>query len=315
MAQDNSAIKPDAVKACVLGLAVADALGVPVEFRPRSKLEADPVTGMRAYGTHNMPAGTWSDDTSMTLCALDALAREKFSWECVMENFGRWRYNDEFTATGRLFDIGGTCSTAIHNYAVRHMGIRECGETGANSNGNGSLMRIIPFALYGSCHRENLRELIETGSALTHAHLRSKIACYIYSEILLGLIATGSKESVGTGIGNAKRIYGDTAEWPKYEPLFSLKGRNADSIKSGGYVVDTLEAALWCFETTDSYAGCVLKAVNLGSDTDTVAAVAGGLAGAFYGLDGIPREWKDTLLRRDYIEDMCEKAAARWSRD
>lgn len=295
------------IKSCILGLAVADALGVPVEFRAREELDADPVTGMRAYGTHHQPAGTWSDDTSMTLCALDALAQPEFSWDAVMENFVRWYRDAEFTATGVLFDIGISCRQAIDNYSRRHLKASECGGTGERGNGNGSLMRILPFILYAP---EDLR-FIEDASDLTHAHRRSEMACGIYALLLREILEQG-KDGIPAALKKAETIYGNEDEWTCYAPLLTVGNRSRDSIRSSGYVVDTLEAALWCLLTTENYRDCVLKAVNLGRDTDTVAAVAGGLAGALYGMEGIPQEWLDALLRREDIEELCEKAAQRW---
>lgn len=300
------------IKGIILGHAVADALGVPVEFSSREALDRSPVTDMTGYGTYNMPAGAWSDDTTMELCALESLAKGNLDLDDIMQNFGKWVYKGEFTPTGKLFDIGNACRSAIFNYFERHADTAHCGLTEASSNGNGSLMRIIPFALYGYCRQEDVRYLAEVGSALTHAHLRSKIACYVYSLIIVKMLDNPSKDVIGEAISEAKNYYGSSEEWAYYEPLFSIAVRERDTIKSTGYVVDSLEAALWCLLTTNSYKECVLKAVNLGGDTDTVAAIAGGLAGALYGLDAIPKEWLDTLLKRDYIEELCEKAAKAW---
>lgn len=298
------------IKSCMLGLAVADALGVPVEFQARAERDADPVTGMRAYGTHHQPAGTWSDDTSMTLCALDALAQPEFTWAAVMENFIRWYRDGEFTATGETFDIGISCRRAIDNYVHQHRKPLRCGLKDSRSNGNGSLMRILPFVLYAP---EELG-FIEDASDLTHAHRRSEMACGVYALLLEGILEQG-RDGIPAALKKAEAIYGGEDEWANYAPLLTIEERSRDSIRSSGYVVDTLEAALWCLLTTESYRDCVLQAVNLGEDTDTVAAVAGGLAGALYGLEGIPAEWLDTLLRRDDIEELCEKAAQRWKED
>lgn len=300
----------DTIRACILGLAVADALGVPVEFRSRRELDDDPVTGMRGFGSHPVPAGCWSDDTSMTLCALEAFTRKEFRRETVMDNFCAWLYRGEFTATGEVFDCGGTCAAAIRAYARHHADVESCGLADERSNGNGSLMRILPFALFAP---EDL-PFIEKASALTHAHPRSRIACGVYALILSELIEAREVGAYRAALEKAAARYGSDPEWRSFAPLAELESRSRDSIRSSGYVVDTLEAALWCLITTDSYRDCVLKAVNLGSDTDTVAAVAGGLAGAVYGPAGIPGEWLDALLRRDLIEELCEKAGARQGR-
>lgn len=323
------------VKSVVIGHAVADALGVPVEFMTREELNANPVTDMIGYGTYPMPKGSWSDDTSMSLCALDAIHNGKINFDQVMLNFARWYCQDEFTPTGEMFDVGNTCSIAIERYLKEGLSWRECGLSGEMDNGNGSLMRIHPFVLYTYQLPTNTRtkiEIIELASALTHAHKRSKMACGFYAFMLWELLSKGSdidvKTAVCNGLDKARKFYSGNEDLvyfgklvhqvadvdniaetaPQY--LDTLPRATEDDIISDGYVVNTLEAAIWCLLNTDNYKDCVLKAVNLGDDTDTTAAIAGGLAGAVYGYDNIPQEWKDTLLKRDYIEAMCEKAFA-----
>jgi len=296
------------IEACIFGLAVGDALGVPAEFRSRTELAADPVTDLRGYGTYAVPSGSWSDDTSMTLCALDALAQEHFTMDMVMVNFGKWYYHGEYTPTGTLFDIGGTCRTAIEAYCVLHLDTAHCGCRDAQSNGNGSLMRILPFALYAP---EDI-PWIEQASSLTHAHRRSQMACGIFSFVLSALLENGEKAVVYDGLRKACAYYGRESEWRHFAPLLHIETRSRDSIRSGGYVVDTLEAALWCLMTTDSYAECVLKAVNLGADADTTAAVAGALAGALYGLKSIPERWRNGLQNAALLHMLCQNAAIAW---
>jgi len=225
-----------------------------------------------------------------------------------------------------MFDVGNTCSIAIERYLKEGLSWRECGLSGAMDNGNGSLMRIHPFALYAFTLDTNTKtkmEIIELASALTHAHLRSKIACGIYACILWELLTWGEfidiKTCVRTGMFRAHQYYESTpfkGELSHFSKLYYqiANGKNGipsvteKDILSDGYVVNTLEAAIWCLLTTNSYRECVLKAVNLGDDTDTVAAVAGGLAGAFYGYKAIPQEWRDVLIKCEHIEGLCEKA-------
>ena len=210
----------------VYGPAVGDALGVPYEFRARGTFEC---TDMVGHGSHNQPAGTWSDDTSMALATCDSIR-----------------------ATGR-------------------------GRTGERDNGNGSLMRILPLAFTGATDDE-----VRAVSAITHAHATSCEACVRMVRVARRLIA-------GEG---PRDVAGDFVGVP------------ASQIRSGGFVLDTERAALWCLANTSSYAECVLAAVNLGDDTDTTAAVAGGLAGIAYGMEGIPGEWLDALLGKATI-DAC----------
>ena len=322
------------IKAVMLGHAVGDALGVPVEFCDREELDRDPITDMKGFGTYPYPAGCWSDDTSMSLAALDSLADGKVDFDEIMHNFGKWYYHDEFTPTGEMFDVGNTCSFAIDNYFINKKSWRDCGLAGEHSNGNGSLMRIHPFALYTYLLDTNIKtkiEIIELASALTHAHPRSKLACGIYAFVLWELLEDkrkfGNKETIRRGLRKARKYYGNHPEFQFYslklcrqiadvdhiwEDPDTFHWATRDDIISDGYVVHSLEAAIWCLYTTNNYRDCVLKAVNLGEDTDTVAAIAGGLAGALYGYDDIPKKWLDTLYRRDYIEEMCERAFRAW---
>ena len=304
----------------IMGLAVADALGVPAEFQSRRELKKDPVTGMRSYGTYNQPAGTWSDDTSMTLCLVDSLSRG-LDYTDIMQKFIEWYKNGKYTPHGVAFDIGGATRNALCRFEKGSEPL-ESGGRDEGDNGNGALMRILPmvFSLEGIYGRdgfidEEAMELIHNVSSLTHGHKRSKIACGIYCCIAHNLIYDNNlQNAIRLGIQEAKKFYERNVEFSEelnyYERIFDLNEfsrQDEDKIRSSGYVVDTLEAAIWCLLNTSSYKECILKAVNLGEDTDTVAAVAGGLAGIYYGIENIPREWIDTIIRKEYILELCEK--------
>lgn len=278
------------VKGAIFGLVVADALGVPVEFESRKKLQKNPVDKMLGYGSHNVPKGTWSDDTSMVLCTLNSIAQKgKIDLVDNVLEFSKWAENGYMTPHGEVFDIGITTLTSLRNY-WKSKNVYTCGGKSDYDNGNGSLMRIIPVSLYNHfknlSKKESIRNVHEV-SALTHAHERSLIACGIYDFIVSELIKSPEKSSVISALKKAEKYYSDYKEIKHYKRIFDEKFIDTDSslIKSSGYVVDTLEAAIWCLLNTDSYKYCVLKAVNLGEDTDTVAAVAGGLAGILYGYD------------------------------
>lgn len=310
-------MKLDIVRACVLGHAVADALGVPVEFSDRASLAREPVTGYLGFGAHRVPAGTWSDDTAMALATLDSLARG-LDYEDMMRRFLAWWRDAAYTATDVVFDMGITTQKALLNFN-RGTEPLDCGLCGDYDNGNGSLMRIIPAALY--CYDrlpdeglDRWLEIIHEVSALTHAHPRSQMACGIYCCVLWALLERRDLSAVREGINRARAFYavdpGFAEELPYFRRLW--EGDPAalpeETIRSSGYVVDTLEAALWCLLTTDSYASCVLRAVNLGSDTDTVAAVAGGLAGLLYGLEQV-EPWLPDLIRCEYADALCKAFA------
>lgn len=272
----------------MIGLAVGDALGVPVEFKKRCTYYVEDMIG---YGTHNQPAGTWSDDTSMTLATLESIRRlGRIDLDDIMNNFVSWYNDGEFTPYGSVFDIGNITRTAIERY-MKGASVEECGGRNAWDNGNGSLMRILPLAFVPDIGSGDVYRV----SALTHAHEIACEACSVYVLLAVKLINGASKDDIAQEFA-AFNGNNDVRFWPEYK------------IKSTGFVTDTLQAAMWCFLTTDSYKDCVLRAVNLGEDTDTVAAIAGGLAGIYYGIGGrkgIPYKWISKIPRRAYIEELC----------
>lgn len=315
----------------VVGLVVGDALGVPVEFSNRATRRVDPVTDMRGYGMHNQPPGTWSDDSSMMIATLDWFNDfiqvededpykhlNRLDYSKLMDKFAAWMHNGKYTPYDSVFDIGITTSMAISNYD-RGVEPLKCGGTSVDDNGNGSLMRIIPAALF--FHDEFEVDVtpayvpyIYNTSSLTHGHARSKLACLIYTAIVGSVIRYSyltKEEIVKKAVKNVRTYLSKyekdkeiLAEEETYNRLWDVETFEIlleDVIRSTGYVVDTLEAAVWCFLTTDSYKGCVLKAVNLGGDTDTIGAVAGGLAGAYYGIESIPDEWVNCIPKIEQI--------------
>ncbi|TCX53587.1 ADP-ribosylglycohydrolase family protein [Dehalobacter sp. 14DCB1] len=303
----------------IMGLCVADALGVPVEFVSREKLKLNPVVNMRGYGTHSQPAGTWSDDTSMTICLADSLIKG-LDYGDIMTKFLMWYDEGSYTSYGEVFDIGISTSKALKRFSD---GIEplKCGGLNEHDNGNGSLMRVLPLlfyiqSIYGTDFDEidEAFNIIHNVSSLTHAHKRSKIACGIYISVASMLLGSMDlKIAVELGIYKAAEYYRKQTEFKDelshFDRLFAKGFEKLDEkvIKSSGYVVDTLEAAIWCLLNSSSYKDCVLKAVNLGEDTDTVAAVAGGLAGLYYGYENIPCEWLDTIVKREYIESLSNQ--------
>jgi ADP-ribosylglycohydrolase/TPR repeat protein len=305
----------------IIGLCVGDALGVPVEFESRESLQENPVTDMRGCGTHDQLPGTWSDDTSMTLCLLDSLAKG-LDYTDIVQKFLSWLNNAEYTPYGKVFDVGRTTMQSILRFS-KGMEPILCGGASEHDNGNGSLMRILPLAFYlhtlygyNFMRDEEAVEIIHNMSALTHAHNRSKIACVIYTSIAGNLIdGCDIKSSIKNGIDKAKEYYEEKIEYFEDLKHFSrifdddFINLSQDEIKSSGYVVDTLEAALWCLLNAEDYKSCVLKAVNLGGDADTVATVAGGLAGIYCGRewgDWIPLRWVNQIARLEYIQELCE---------
>lgn len=301
--------------ALILGVAVGDALGVPVEFKPRGTFY---VTGMQSHGTHNQPAGTWSDDTSLTLALADGLLPDDVNLEGIAYRFTDWYDNAAYTPHGKVFDVGNATAEAIRRLK-KGVAPEKAGGMGERDNGNGSLMRIAPLAFYmfGIREAEARFRIVRDVSSLTHAHEWSVAACYIYVE-MLNKLRMGRKK---------KAAYAELREDFAHGVPFISKatlakfGRILENdicelpegeIRSGGFVIDTLEAAFWCFMTTDNYKDAVLKAVNLGDDTDTTGAVTGALAGLAYGLDSIPQEWREQLAAYDEVRRIAVKMP-RWN--
>ena len=283
----------------IMGLIVGDALGVPFEFTMRDTFKA---TDMVGFGTHGQPAGTWSDDTSLTLATLESIGRlGKVDLNDIMYNFALWLFNGDFTANGYVFDVGFTTKKAIQKYIINQTPPESCGGSSEMDNGNGSLMRILPLAFMNYSMQE-----VYNVSALTHAHDISQVACGIYCNIASYLNKGLTKhQAVAWALSKSGGV---PAQFERIE-VINTAPVNRDEIKSTGYVIDTLEAALWCFLNTGNYKDCVLTAVNLGGDTDTVAAVAGGLAGIYYGIggeSGIPEEWVNKIARNFYIKELCD---------
>ena len=297
----------------LFGFCVGDMLGVPVEFTSRSERKKDPVKEMRAYGTYHQHFGTWSDDTSLTLCLIDAL-NQGYSIEKVAGNFVAFCEEDRFTPHGEVFDIGNATSVAI---AKMGDGVNpvECGGICDSDNGNGSLMRILPLAFYGRKLEEDaLIKMIEDISSLTHRHKRSKLACIIYVVFAKQLLSGADKEqalkeTVQFVKNKCSADYSD--ELRNYARILNgeIVSQPEDAIRSTGYVVDTLEAVIWCFFQTDSYRDAVLQAVNLGGDTDTIAAIVGGIAGIYYGFQSIPDQWIQNLAKKRELYQMFEEFA------
>ncbi len=309
----------------MMGLVAGDALGCPVQFLSREQIKnRGPVTGMEGHGAYDMPVGTWTDDSSMALCELASINdKNKIDLDDIMERFVDWKMNGAYTPFGAAFDEGNTCSGAIYEYRT-HRDVKTCGRTGEHANGNGALMRILPVCLF-YLNRQNRMctsddeaiQSIHEVTALTHNHLRSHIASGLYYFMAKAIVYNTAnmtlKDCLRKGLDDGFKFYSrtlsDCTEITHYASLFDMDEFaciNADNICGSGYVVDTLEAAVWCLITTDTFKDCLLKAVNLGDDTDTVAAIAGGLAGLFYGYENIPEEWLAVIQRREWIEDMCK---------
>lgn len=279
----------------IMGLVVGDAVGAPVEFLERDSFH---LNGMVGYGSHNVPPGTWTDDSAMALATVESIARlGKVDAEDIMHNFSLWFTQAKFTPYGRTFGVGNTVMQAIYKYLEGTPAI-QCGCPNIWDNGNGALMRILPLA-YTDCDDA----AIDVVSGLTHAHEISQTACRIYIKIARGLLH-------GNELREMLYTYKvSPVEQKEFHRIPAIETYTRDQINSSGYVLDTLEAALWSLSHSGNYRECILLAANLGGDTDTTCAVAGGLAGIIYGIGGekgIPEEWISEIARKGWIMELCE---------
>ncbi|MDC8105980.1 ADP-ribosylglycohydrolase family protein [Chryseobacterium sp. PTM-20240506] len=307
------------VKSGIFGVCVGDALGVPVEFKKREDLKKSPVKGYLEYMSWNQPKGTWSDDSSLTLCLAEELTKG-YDLEKIGHSFVKWNKYGHWTAHGKLFDIGGTTRHSIARL-IKGESAKFSGNIFEEDNGNGSLMRILPLAFYLEKQEDidMLYKTIKEVSAITHGHFRSVFACFIYIVFAIQLIKGKRKEEAYEFMQKRSLKYAEIKGFnPNEIKLFDRLLKNdiwkytEDEIKSGGYVLHSLEASLWCFMNSESYSEAVLKAVNLGEDTDTTGAITGGIAGIYYGFENIPEDWISELVRKEDIEKLCEKLETKY---
>lgn len=319
----------------LLGIAIGDAVGVPYEFKSRKTMSETPATDMVGHGSHNQPVGTWSDDTSLALCLAESIG-EGLDLDKLADKFVMWKYGDYMVAGNRIFDIGTGTSRSIENLMNRNYNKElpeNCGLNGFGDNGNGSVMRILPLAWYIHNEKETYPtiidryNLVKKVSGLTHGHEISVIACHILIEFAINIIEKGNVESIKNIWLETSREY-DVFTQESEDDTFSAESleyfdrilnpnfSDLDGFKifGDGFAVHTLEAAVWCLLKTNKYKDCVLTAVNLGEDTDTTAAVAGGLAGLVYGIKGIPEEWVEKILKKDRIIEITNQMKLKWDR-
>jgi ADP-ribosylglycohydrolase len=309
------------IKSCFLGLAIGDALGVPVEFHDRSFFETRAVKDMLGYGTWQQPVGTWSDDSSLTFCLAESLV-SGYDVDDIAKKFVAWYSTGYWGAHCKLFDIGMTTRAALTRIQNGESP-KFSGDLDVDSNGNGSLMRMIPASLYFcDLNDAELYEKIREVSSITHGHFRSVFSCFIFSKYAIELFKGKDKIQALFNVGIDIKKFADASglnpiEVNRFKRVLdgSIKDATEDSIRGSGYVLHCLEASIWCFLKTDSYADAVLKAVNLGEDTDTTGCVTGALAGLYYGEESIPMLWsikvareKDIIiLAEDFTESLKKK--------
>jgi len=307
------------IRDALVGLAVGDALGVPVESFSREELKKYPVQDMRAYGRHSQPRGTWSDKSALAFCLAESLC-QTYDLQDIAVKFVHWNSRDYWTARGEVFDIEYDTKKAISRLSamlylkekVTPISLQEIDNEIVT---NGALVRILPLAFFllDKPLKERFQKISEV-SALTHGHLRSILACFILIEFARRLILGDTKKiayrkmqkTVSSFVQNAKLEKTEIAQFSRilHQCIYQFP---ENEIKTSEGVVDTIEAGLWAVLIASNYKSTVLKAVNLGENTDTTAGIAGGLAGIIYGLDEIPEKWRTDLARIGDIIQLGER--------
>lgn len=304
--------KEDIMKSGLMGFVVGDALGVPFEFKSRRYMDQNPFIDMVENGSHHQPLGTWSDDTSMTIATMDSIAQTgEISVTDIMNRFLSWYRNADYTAGNLVFDMGITTQISLDNYS-RGKNPLECGQKREYSNGNGSLMRMLPIAYYiwsNAIEEEEATKLINELSSITHAHPISQLGCKIYCDYLSYLMDGADKYYAYFMLQqNDYEKYYPKEVVEKYQRILdgSIIVQSASRISGSGYIVDTLEASIWASFNSENYEEALKNAINLGDDTDTVGAITGSMAGIMYGYKSIPEKWVSAIKRLDYIMNLCQ---------
>ena len=290
-----------------MGVIIGDALGLPVQFMTKTEIRKNPITDMTGGGAFGLEPGAWSDDSSLTLCLAESLSEMGYNPADIARRFVQWYRDGYMTPLGVSFDIGGTTTVAMERL-INGIAPFEAGPTDVESNGNGSLMRILPATIFFAHESADtmIHKICEV-SKITHGHPRSQLACSLYSLFVKELLTGSSPQKAYETMRIKSQIMFVDSELGKelshFQRIISgeLPNLSEREIRSGGYVVESLEAALWSFLTTSSFKDAVLTAVNLGWDTDTVGAIAGSMAGVYYGFSSIPANWLRKLLGYEKI--------------
>lgn len=281
---------------CLVGLAVGDAIGTTIEFKPKGSFE--PVTNITGGGVFRLDAGQWTDDTSMALCLGQSLLDcNGFNPTDQMVKYLKWRNNGYMSSNGRCFDIGNTVAAALSNF--ERTGDPYAGSTHERSAGNGSIMRLAPIPMY-YLHDKNMLSYAGNSSKITHGHEDCVSACVVLAHMTKMSLTGHSKEEI---LSLPDCFVSDKIK----NILLNKSYMDDDNIVGSGYVVKSLEAALWAFYKGKSFKDCVLFAVNLGDDADSTGAITGQLAGAYYGYDSIPKGWKEKIAMHDLIIEMAKE--------
>ncbi len=289
----------DRLKGCLFGLACGDAVGTTVEFKRRGTFE--PMTDMVGGGPFNLEKGQWTDDTSMALCLAQSLVeKNSFDAQDQIEKYCQWANSGYMSSNGKCFDIGNTVRSALTKF--KETGEPFSGATDKYSSGNGSIMRLAPIPIFYHSDYGKAIHFAGESSRTTHGSLLCIESCRLMCDLILNAFVAEDKDE----------ILKNTSYEPTTKEVMALKhgefsSKSYEDMTGSGYVIDSLETALWCFFNSKSFKEAILLSVNVGNDADTTAAVCGQIAGAFYGLEGIPKDWRESITMKSEIESLLDE--------
>jgi len=297
----------------LMGFAIGDAMGVPLENKSREELLSKPVVKITGHGTYDMPEGTWSDDTSMMIATIDSInSKNDIDFQDIALKFVTYKNHAQYTPAHEVFGLSNTSIKAIDKFEEAHDNPTDCGSDNIEDNDNGSLMRILPiayFALDKKLKDFEVLDLVRNISSITHAHDISVMGCYIYTRFVMFLLTGKDKYSAYSMTKCVDYTMFSEEAQKAYERLLKedISKLKINDIKSSNYVVDTLEAVILVLLKSENYKEAIIGAINLGGCTATIGALTGGLAGIVFGYDFIPEEWKSVIARKEYLLDIFEE--------
>ncbi len=300
------------VKEGIIGCAIADALGTITKNQDRNYLLEHPVLKMGPCIKKGLPKGTWGDSTSLMLAVTSAITKKGLNYDYIAENCVSWFTSNKFCAVNESFGIGKTTLKSLIRFTQREHKAYDCGESSINDNGNSSLKMMLPLIYYFHANKESKEktyDAIKKLCSITHRHEISICACYIYVHYLLFLLNGNNKYAAIKKIKTIdySMFSNNTLKFFSRILVGNIYELDIDEIKSSSFVVDTLECVLWCFIKSDNYKDCIIATTNIGGDTSAIGALAGAIAGIYYGTNKIPKDWYENVRKKDYLIDISEK--------
>ncbi len=299
------------VKEGIIGGAIGDALGTITKNRNRDDLLSNPVLKMVPCIKKGLPKGSWGDSTSLMLATMYAITKKGIDYNFIAENCVSWFTCNKFCSVGESFGIGKTTLKALVRFTQRQKNAYDCGENTFNDNGNSALKMMLPLVYYFTANKEtkeNVYDVIKKVCSITHRHELSVCACYIYVHYIMFILNGNNKFAAIKKLRTIDFSMFSNATLEYYSRILvgNIYELDLDEIKSSSFVVDTLESVLWCFTKSDNYKDCIIATTNIGGDTSAIGALAGAIAGIYYGTNKIPKDWYDNLRKKDYLTEISE---------